>query len=162
VPLDRLDIAVLDELQRRFYREAKVRSPEVEVGPFSRRERVGWSLDTTEMVVWLPGGRRVDLANKRLLFRILLTLAEQGGRASKEALVLGAWELPDYHPMRDDKRLQVAIRKLRLLIEDDPSRASRLVTTSEGYALGQSEPFRLHLLDEEPRSEAQVTGAYRK
>jgi DNA-binding winged helix-turn-helix (wHTH) protein len=99
--------------------------------------------------VWLPGGRTVELATRPLLCRILLSIAARGGRATKEEIVLFAWEQRDYHSIRDDKRLQVAVRKLRLLLEDDPSRAARLVTTPEGYAFGDSEPFRLLASGEE-------------
>ena len=70
-----------------------------------------------------------------LLWRVLATLADAGGRASKEELVLSVWEEHDYHPLRHDNRLQAAVRKLRRAIEDDPSTPRRVVTT-EGYALG--------------------------
>jgi len=93
--------------------------------------------------VWLPRGRTVDLSTRPMLYRILLAIADRGGHATKEQIIVAAWSQRDYHPIRDDKRLHVAIRKLRVLVEDDPSRARRLVTTAEGYAFGESEPFRL-------------------
>jgi DNA-binding winged helix-turn-helix (wHTH) protein len=85
--------------------------------------------------VWLPGERWVDFARRRLHFELLLCLADAGGSATKEELVLRVWKETEYHPLRHDARLQVAIRKVRELIEEDPSRPERLVTTPEGYAL---------------------------
>jgi len=84
--------------------------------------------------VWLPGGERVELAPRPLLWRLLVVLSQRG-RASKEELVLGAWDVREYHPLRHDNRLQVAMRKLRRAIEVDASRPERVVTTSDGYAL---------------------------
>jgi hypothetical protein len=138
--LDLLDRAVLRALDARpggqAIRRIAARAP-------GGDERAGWGLDTAAQKVWLPGGRMVELATRPLLVRILLAIAARDGRATKEQIVIAAWEQRDYHPVRDDKRLQVAVRKLRLLIEDDPSRAARLVTTPDGYGFGATEPFRL-------------------
>mgnify|MGYP001344730572 CR=1 FL=1 len=105
----------------------------------ARWERVssdGWGLDSATMSVWLPGGRNVSLRTRKRDWRILSTLAKHGGRATKEQLVLGVWKAGSYHPLRDDKRLQIAIRRLRILIEDDPSKPTRIVTVEDGYAFG--------------------------
>jgi hypothetical protein len=142
--LDLLDRAVLCALGPRPARPASRlvadRAPD-------RDQHAGWGLDTAAQKVWLPGGRTVALATRPLLYRILLAIAARGGQATKEELVVAAWRQRDYHPIRDDKRLHVAVRKLRLLIEDDPARAARLVTTPEGYAFGAIEPFRLFAPD---------------
>ena len=45
------------------------------------------------------------------------------------------WELRDYHPLRDDKRLQVAVRRLRVMLEDDSEQPRRVVTIAAGYAV---------------------------
>jgi DNA-binding response OmpR family regulator len=88
--------------------------------------------------VWLPSGARIELGKQPLLLRILEHLADSGGAATKESLVLSVWEERDYHPLRHDNRLQAAVRKLRQRIEDDPANPRRLVTTEDGYALGST------------------------
>ena len=45
------------------------------------------------------------------------------------------WKERAYHPLRHDNRLQAAVRKLRVQIEDDPAHPARFVTTADGYAL---------------------------
>ena len=77
----------------------------------------------------LPDGRAVDVSRKPIALKILTTLFEGGGAASKEALAASVWGVADYHPLRDDKRLQVAISRLRTLLEDD----AILETTEDGY-----------------------------
>ncbi len=70
-----------------------------------------------------------------LLWRLLEVLWDHGGEASKEELVREGWAQPDYHPLRDDNRLHVTIRKLRGLLMDGQPPA-RILTRDEGYALG--------------------------
>ncbi|MFT3768096.1 MAG: AAA family ATPase [Minicystis sp.] len=96
----------------------------------------GWGLDEARRQVWLPDGRRVDLARHPVPWRLLTGLAAHGGHAGKEALVVAVWEERAYHPLRHDNRLQAAVRKLRVEIEADPSSPTRVLTTSDGYALG--------------------------
>jgi hypothetical protein len=154
--LDLLDRAVLHALGPRPARQS-IRRVAARARDRSDRgrardgdEREGWGLDTEAQQVWLPGGRTVNLATRGLLYRILLSIANRDGRATKEEIVIAAWKQRDYHPIRDDKRLQVTVRKLRLLIEDAPSRPARLVTTPDGYGFGATEPFRLLAPDGEP------------
>lgn len=71
---------------------------------------------------------------------MVTTLVDKGGEASKEELVLGAWEERLYHPERHDPKLHVAVRALRKTIERDPSNPELLRTADDGYALGR--PFR--------------------
>ena len=97
---------------------------------------IAWGVDGVTQEVWLPGGRRIGLGQKALLWRLLMAMAEHGGAASKEEMVLRAWEVAEYHPLRHDNRLQVAMRKLRRTVEDDPSCPTRVLTTPDGYELG--------------------------
>lgn len=90
-----------------------------------------WGFDDTR-TVWQADGESVDLQSAPILWKLLTTLWEHGGRASKEMLVRSVWSIPDYHPLRDDNRLQVMIRKLRKRLGDEPAR--RIVTTDDGYA----------------------------
>ena len=62
-----------------------------------------------------------------------LSLSIGGPGPLDEQLVRDVWDV-DYHPLRHDNRLQSAIRKLRMLL-DDPS---RIETREDGYALGPS------------------------
>jgi tetratricopeptide (TPR) repeat protein len=95
----------------------------------------GWGLDEPRRVVWLPDGREVDFTRRSLHWRVLEILVQHGGWATKEQLVRGAWEESEYHPLRHDARLQVAIRKLRELVEQDPSSPTRILTLEDGYGL---------------------------
>ena len=97
---------------------------------------------SSRRAVWLPDGRRVDLGGAALGVRLLEVLADHGGAATKETLVRSVWGEREYHPLRHDKRLQVAVLRLRRLIETDVHNPSRLVTTEHGYALGGHEPMR--------------------
>lgn len=98
-------------------------------------------LDTGRHVVTLPSGVEVDLAGHELHVRILEALARGGGRASKEELVLFAWGLPRYHKLRDDKRLQVAVHRLRHRLEADPARPTLLLRDGDAYRIAA--PMRL-------------------
>lgn len=99
------------------------------------REQPGWGLADDERRVWLPSGASISLADRPQLWSILVALHELGGTATKEQLVQAIWHEAEYHPLHHDNRLQVAIRKLRKVIEDEPSRPTRLVTLAEGYTL---------------------------
>jgi hypothetical protein len=130
VTLDRVDEAIVRAARRRL----GVRV--VSVGGHPLQRAGAWGLDERSRTVWLEG-RICSLADRPLLWRILAVIADAGGSADKESLVVGAWGQRDYHPLRDDARLHTAIRALRRLIEDDPARPSRLITTEEGYAFGR-------------------------
>jgi hypothetical protein len=97
--------------------------------------RPGWGLDDRRRSVWLPDGRAIDLGARAMLWRVLDVMASRGGAATKEELMLSAWEEKEYHPLRHDTRIHVAVRKLRALIEDQPDRPERLVTAEDGYRL---------------------------
>ncbi len=105
--------------------------------------RRGWGVDLLQRRAWLVDRQTVDLSRSTLALRLLELLARADGEVTKEALAVAAWELPDYNPMRDDKRLQVAIGRLRKQLEGDPGAPRRILTTDAGYALGDFEPFTL-------------------
>jgi hypothetical protein len=93
-----------------------------------------WGIDEGARAVWLADGRTLEVAGQSL--RILTVLADRGGHATKEELVRAAWDEEEYHPLRHDGKLHVAVRKLRETIEDDPKKPVRLATTDDGYRLG--------------------------
>jgi DNA-binding response OmpR family regulator len=58
--------------------------------------------------------------------------------ASKEILTREGWDLRNYSPRRDDPRVQMAMSRLRRVLEEDPQRPSVLSTTEDGYRLTSS------------------------
>ena len=107
-------------------------------GPLS----CGWGIDFVRRSVWLPDGRVEDLTRKDTFLRVLRSIVDAGGTVTKEHLVTSAWGEP-YHPLRHNNRMQVTIRKLRLLLEEDASAPRLCVTTQDGYGLGRETTFRL-------------------
>ena len=96
----------------------------------------GWGLDEVRQSVWLlPDGRTVSFAKRKLPFRVLLAIADEGGRATKESLVMRVWGEREYHRLKHDNRLHLAILKARRAIEEDPARPARVLATDDGYAL---------------------------
>jgi len=90
-------------------------------------------LETRE--VKLAGGRTVSFARRRVLWRVLTELVEARGESVEpENLYTAAWQLP-FNQSRLNS-LYVGIRRLRLLVEPDPS-APRiiLVGPTGGYYL---------------------------
>lgn len=102
--------------------------------------RPGLGLDPTQGKVVLPRGRTIDLSGRPMLMRLLTALFDAGGEASKEALVEAVWGIGDYHPLRDDKRLQVAVRRLRVLLEPARGGPPIVETTEHGYRLAAGLP----------------------
>ncbi|MBI3073527.1 MAG: hypothetical protein HYY84_15555 [Deltaproteobacteria bacterium] len=138
--LDRIDRLIVEAVRARA---GNVRVASVWATDSTTAWRVGWGLDERNHRAWLPGERTIDFASRPLAWQILVVLANAGGAISKESLVREAWRATDYHPLRDDKRVQVAVRNLRMLIEDDANAPTRVITSSDGYAFGDREPVRI-------------------
>jgi hypothetical protein len=124
--LDAIDTRVLDRAQPLC---GAVRTSGPADAPWGR----AWVLDHGARTLTRGALPVVDLAPTPLLWAVLTQLiaAEE---LDKETLVRSAWGVDDYHPLRDDNRLQVTMRKLRGLIELDPSAPRCVKTTSTGYA----------------------------
>jgi hypothetical protein len=120
--LDTVDAAVVAQLGQFAVESAPAYQP-------------GWGLDPARKAIWLPG-RWIDLATAPLSQQIIAVVADAGGAISKDDLVCRAWGEREYHPLRHDKRMQIAVHRLRKQIEDDPAAPRRLLTTRDGYALG--------------------------
>lgn len=90
-------------------------------------------LDVLGKRVALPSGAVVDLASAPLHLKILEVLFRAGGAASKAELALAVWDVRKYHPARDDKRMQVAMHRLRHVLEVDPAKPRWLVRADDGY-----------------------------
>lgn len=102
-------------------------------------------LDLGARTLRLPSGARVSVGASELTLRILEVLARSHGRATKEALVLGAWDKRTYHPHKDDQRLHVAVHRLRHLLEPDPKAPSVVVREDDAYRV--TVPIRLGRLE---------------
>lgn len=129
--LDALDRVVIAAVRARpdWRRVETVRTTET-------GEESAWGLDETRQSVWLlPDGRTVSFAKRPLPFKVLLAIADEGGRASKESLVTRVWGEREYHRLKHDNRLHLAILKARRAIEEDPAAPARIVATEDGYAL---------------------------
>jgi len=133
-PLDAIDRRVLAALRERRG-VVPARSLERSAREHSSGMSPVWGLADEGCRVWLRGGACPSFTDRPQLWSILVCLFDHGGEASKEQLVQEVWALVDYHPLRHDNRLHVAIHKLRVLIEEDPKQPRRLVTTADGYAL---------------------------
>ncbi|MEI8257943.1 MAG: helix-turn-helix domain-containing protein [Deltaproteobacteria bacterium] len=99
-----------------------------------------WAVDFVRDRVFAPGCEPLDLSRAAATRSLLLTLAIEQ-RASKQELAEHVWGVAEYHRLRDDKRMQVALRKLRLRIEREPSNPKRVVTDDDGYRLSAEAPL---------------------
>ena len=126
--LDAVDLAVVRAIRDRATWSIVTRGETTEAGP--------WGLDQGRSSVWLANSRdAVAFGDRALLFRVLVALAERGGRASKEDLVGAVWNERVYHPLHHDNRLRLAVRKIRQSLEDSPEAPVRVGTTDDGYEL---------------------------
>jgi DNA-binding winged helix-turn-helix (wHTH) protein len=96
----------------------------------------GWGLADEHQQVWRPDGTTVSLADRPQLWNLLVALFEHGGDVPRERLTRDLWGVSSLDPRRFDNHLRVAVRKLRQVVEDEPSEPTRIVTTARGYALG--------------------------
>lgn len=128
-PLDRVDAAVIH-----FLRTSSRLQIQILQGAPDAWD-AAWGLDLDHHEVWLTSGAVVELQRKPLLWRLLRVLAEHG-TATKEDLILKVWDERAYHPGRHDPRVHMTIRKIRELVEDDPSHPKRIRTVESGYAVG--------------------------
>ncbi len=128
---DALDRLLVHSLAARWERS---------VQPLSEGEPARWAFDPLTSTVFMP--QRSEQASP-LAMRILCCLfdaaASAPGYVRLEDVACIAWDVSDYHPLRDAKRVHVAIRRLRTLIEDDASAPMRLLTVDGGYALSRAE-----------------------
>lgn len=116
--LDRVDRALIDRV-----RTASLDAPSIEP----------WTLRSEPPALIDPTGRSLSLRRHWVASALLRELASNRV-VSKERLVRAVWK-KDYHPLRDDNRLHVAIARLRALLSDDPRSPRKLLTQEEGYRL---------------------------
>ncbi|MBI3074281.1 MAG: ATP-binding protein [Deltaproteobacteria bacterium] len=139
---DRVDEAVLAAMAARVVGLRIVRLPTRADGV---PDQCDWGLDNVRREVALPGGRVVNLWDREILWRVLAAIANAGGEIDQEALFADVWQIAEFHPIRHGKRIHTTIHYLRAVIEDDPDRPTRLVTTDTGYAFGRAATVWLRL-----------------
>jgi tetratricopeptide (TPR) repeat protein len=118
--LDARDRQVLERL-----RDAPARE---DTGELALSER------TREVV--LPNGRRASLAKSEMCFAVLRELVRAGDVVTKETLAARVWEVREYHPLRDDKRLQMTVGRLRARLAEAGAAGELVLTVQNGYRLG--------------------------
>jgi hypothetical protein len=91
-------------------------------------------LDGELFTARVASGEQLELGNHRLLYRILEMLVKAPKGVTKERLAREVWSLASYRPERDDKRIQVAIARLRSLIASAGFPIS-VSTTPTGYSV---------------------------
>ncbi|MFT5358200.1 MAG: hypothetical protein ACI9KE_005437 [Polyangiales bacterium] len=94
--------------------------------------QAAWSFDAEAKMIALPG-RLVPISPLALRLLNCLFDEPQGVSVSRVAEVV--WGIDDYHQLRDSKRVHVAVRRLRTILEEEPSSPTRLLTVDNGYAL---------------------------
>lgn len=135
VELDRWQRMVIDGVAARWPAVRYRVQPAVSaIGPEA------WVLDEPRASVTLFDRAEIDLSRAEQTLSMLALLAHRGS-ASKKTLAAEVWRVRDYHRLRDDKRIEVAIRKLRVKIEQDPSLPRRVRTDRDGYALSEEAPL---------------------
>lgn len=91
-------------------------------------------MDPRSSELWLDG-QLTNLKSRPLLWRLLELLADSPLPLSKEELIVRAWELDDYHPLRHDARLHTAISAIRKAIGSDHAIVQ---STAEGYRIAEN------------------------
>lgn len=80
----------------------------------------------------------VSLGRRRVLYALLAALRAE---VDREALAREVWGVRSYHPARDDKRIDVAIGRLRALLDDDRQAPRYVLTRPGGYVLSPEVQF---------------------
>lgn len=108
-------------------------------GPATATE--GWGVDVSSDVLWLAESTElIGIRRFRQFKRFIQYLAANGGSATLEQLAIDVWDVSEYHAMRDENRMRVAVFRYRDLVGDDRDAPRRIITVDGGYALGSDEP----------------------
>ncbi len=93
-----------------------------------------WGIDRAQKRVWFADRPSVAVSAPTQ-WGVLECLADRGGRADKETLLEHAWGIEDYHPLRHDNRLRLAVHKLRKKLERDSQDPALVATDEDVYFL---------------------------
>lgn len=109
--------------------------------PGDSPKTLGWGVDIANDELWLPEepGNTIGLGRRSHFKEFVRFLASAGGRASMEELAVNVWDVAEYHPVRDENRIRVAVRRYRDLLRDDRNDPKRLITIPGGYAFGSED-----------------------
>ncbi|MFO0556563.1 MAG: AAA family ATPase [Polyangiales bacterium] len=132
---DRWQLAAIEGICARWPEHQYIVQPAVE-----RLGREAWTLDAHRATLRVGEEAELDLSRSEQTASMIELLARERA-ATKRVLAERVWGVRDYHRLRDDKRIEVAVRKLRLKIERDPSRPRRWLTDRDGYTLGDEAPL---------------------
>lgn len=143
----------VDALDRRVVAALVAAAPALATTTVGGHDGPSWGYDANAGTVWFEDGSTLDLSRHALFGRVLVALAEAGGAIDHEALARAAWGIADYHPLRDAKRIHVAMSRLRDKLEaarhpgdgggdGDGAASRRIVTGGSGYAVSSAIPFR--------------------
>ncbi|MGE0321520.1 MAG: AAA family ATPase [Polyangiaceae bacterium] len=91
-------------------------------------------MDPRSAELWFAG-KVTNLRSRQLLWRLLELLADSDEPLSKEELIVRAWELDAYHPLRHDARLHTAVSAIRKAIG---SQHTIVQSTAEGYRIAEN------------------------
>ncbi len=95
----------------------------------------GWCIVLGDEPMAIIDGAQYTLRSGSLAVRLLQALVEGGGTRSANDLALAAWDIADYHPLRDRTRLHVAMKRLRDAL--GPMGRKLIRTVEGGYALAR-------------------------
>ncbi|MFK8004665.1 MAG: AAA family ATPase [Polyangiales bacterium] len=131
---DALDELLVTSLRARWTHDIEAMSGTLPPG-------AAWGFDAEAKLISLPD-RQVSVSP--LALRLLNCLFDEPQGASLSRVAEVVWGIDDYHQLRDSKRVHVAVRRLRTILEEEPSSPTRLLTVDEGYALSALDaPVRL-------------------
>lgn len=126
------DVQIDDAVDRAFVEEVRRRSSNQTDQEVPRSTRSIALDEGTKEAVLGGGSLRIDFNRHDQLWRLLVSLVSKES-ATKEELVRAGWDT-DYHPLRDDGRLRVALGRLRKML-NVPGGVTLVSTGQSGYRL---------------------------
>jgi hypothetical protein len=124
----------LDALDALVVHAASMRWQHVELARLDAVAPADWAIDLVRREVHLENGDVVSLRRYPVLLELLAACAASNGPVTKEQLAQQIWRVKAYHPHRDDARIEMAISRLRKLL-DTGGRFEHLVTAGDAYAV---------------------------
>jgi hypothetical protein len=128
-PEDALDKVVLAAVRARWRR---TRIEQIDAGD----DPAPWGIDLVRREVYVDRDRAIPMRRHGVLLKVLEVCASSAGPVPKEQLAREVWGVTRYHPHRDDARIQMAVSRLRRLVEPDGER-ERVLTLGDAYALAR-------------------------
>lgn len=134
--LDEVDEKVLASFQTRTsWVRPHLLSPPLSSTDKGLTNRTPWGIHRPSASVWFNDGSYLCLEDQKILWILLACLATKGGYATKEELLIEVWQVDEYHPLRHDNRLRLAVSKLRRLLQRGTRYDEFITSQDEGYAL---------------------------